>query len=237
MISPTGRLACSSVLVAIATLGVMLATEPQMAIVWDEGYTLGREARLRDVVPSSSRSRRVRLPMEPAPAHPGAGPAGRSTASSARADRHPVQVALRSPRPGLLLALRSRGAPRPPPLLRPARPRGRPGGSLLAGSASRTPGPDSSLQPYGRSPFQRSCPAMGRHGPQSPASERGSSSPTSSATATTRPTMPFSVRSGFSPSCSSPARRSRQAQEVEPRGAGGPLRDSVWRSAAHLRPS
>ena len=26
----------------------MLATEPRLAIVWDEGYTLGREARLRD---------------------------------------------------------------------------------------------------------------------------------------------------------------------------------------------
>ena len=48
MISPSGRLACSSVLVAIATLGVMLATEPPLAIVWDEGYTLGREARLRE---------------------------------------------------------------------------------------------------------------------------------------------------------------------------------------------
>ncbi len=34
--------------VALATLALMLATEPQMAIGWDEGYTLGREARLRD---------------------------------------------------------------------------------------------------------------------------------------------------------------------------------------------
>lgn len=34
--------------VAVATLALMLATEPQMAIGWDEGYTLGREARLRD---------------------------------------------------------------------------------------------------------------------------------------------------------------------------------------------
>ena len=33
--------------VALATLAVMLATEPRLAIVWDEGYTLGREARLR----------------------------------------------------------------------------------------------------------------------------------------------------------------------------------------------
>src|SRR3954464_7517183 len=48
MISPTGRLTSASMLVAIATFGVMLATEPRLAIVWDEGYTLGREARLRE---------------------------------------------------------------------------------------------------------------------------------------------------------------------------------------------
>ena len=34
--------------VGLATAIVMLATEPSMAIGWDEGYTLGREARLRD---------------------------------------------------------------------------------------------------------------------------------------------------------------------------------------------
>jgi len=34
--------------VGLATLALMLATEPQMVIGWDEGYTLGREARLRD---------------------------------------------------------------------------------------------------------------------------------------------------------------------------------------------
>src|SRR3954468_22011492 len=33
--------------VALATAAVMLATEPRLAIVWDEGYTLGRVARLR----------------------------------------------------------------------------------------------------------------------------------------------------------------------------------------------
>jgi hypothetical protein len=33
--------------VGIATATLMLATEPRMAIVWDEGYTLGREARLK----------------------------------------------------------------------------------------------------------------------------------------------------------------------------------------------
>jgi hypothetical protein len=34
--------------VSLATAVLMLATEPSMAIGWDEGYTLGREARLRD---------------------------------------------------------------------------------------------------------------------------------------------------------------------------------------------
>ncbi|AMV40002.1 Dolichyl-phosphate-mannose-protein mannosyltransferase [Planctomyces sp. SH-PL62] len=37
----------ASAAVGLATLAVMLATEPSLAIVWDEGYTLGREARLR----------------------------------------------------------------------------------------------------------------------------------------------------------------------------------------------
>ncbi len=41
------RLLAASLLVGIATLAVMLASEPRLAIVWDEGYTLGREARLR----------------------------------------------------------------------------------------------------------------------------------------------------------------------------------------------
>jgi hypothetical protein len=34
--------------VAIATLGLLVATEPSLSIVWDEGYTLGREERVRD---------------------------------------------------------------------------------------------------------------------------------------------------------------------------------------------
>jgi hypothetical protein len=43
-----GRLVISSMVVGLATLALMLATEPRLAIVWDEGYTLGREARLRE---------------------------------------------------------------------------------------------------------------------------------------------------------------------------------------------
>jgi hypothetical protein len=42
------HLVIGGVFIAIATLAVMLATEPRLAIVWDEGYTLGREARLRN---------------------------------------------------------------------------------------------------------------------------------------------------------------------------------------------
>jgi 4-amino-4-deoxy-L-arabinose transferase-like glycosyltransferase len=34
--------------VTLATLGLMVLTEPRLAIVWDEGFTLGREARIRD---------------------------------------------------------------------------------------------------------------------------------------------------------------------------------------------
>ena len=33
--------------VALATLALMLATEPRLAIAWDEGFTLGRENRIR----------------------------------------------------------------------------------------------------------------------------------------------------------------------------------------------
>ncbi len=47
MIRQPGRQGILSVIVGVTTLMVMLATEPRLAIVWDEGYTLGREARLR----------------------------------------------------------------------------------------------------------------------------------------------------------------------------------------------
>ena len=48
MIRQPGRLVLSSMVVGLTTLALMLATEPRLAIVWDEGYTLGREARLRE---------------------------------------------------------------------------------------------------------------------------------------------------------------------------------------------
>ena len=37
-----------AVLVTAGALALLVATEPRLAIVWDEGYTLGRETRIRD---------------------------------------------------------------------------------------------------------------------------------------------------------------------------------------------
>jgi hypothetical protein len=42
------RLLGSSLATGLVTLAIMLATEPLLVIGWDEGYTLGREARVRD---------------------------------------------------------------------------------------------------------------------------------------------------------------------------------------------
>jgi len=47
MLSPRRTTFALSLAVTLATAGLMVATEPALAIVWDEGYTLGREARLR----------------------------------------------------------------------------------------------------------------------------------------------------------------------------------------------
>jgi 4-amino-4-deoxy-L-arabinose transferase-like glycosyltransferase len=47
MTRQSGRLLISVTIVSAATLAIMLSSEPRLAIVWDEGYTLGREARLR----------------------------------------------------------------------------------------------------------------------------------------------------------------------------------------------
>ncbi len=44
---PRWPIGVGALFVGLATLAVMLATEPRMAIVWDEGFTLGREARIR----------------------------------------------------------------------------------------------------------------------------------------------------------------------------------------------
>ncbi len=54
--------------VALATLALMVATEPRLAIVWDEGFTLGREARIREwfrAVADPRRSPRPGCPPSP----------------------------------------------------------------------------------------------------------------------------------------------------------------------------
>ena len=102
-----------------STLAIMLATEPRLAIVWDEGYTLGREARLRaGFVPCAIRS-----------GFAAGGPLPRSNwcsrsghAASSRSDRHPNQAALRPRGPCLFLAVRPGRTARPPAVLCAARP-------------------------------------------------------------------------------------------------------------------
>ena len=50
--------------VVVATAIFMLATERHLAIVWDEGFTLGREARIRTWF-RASRSRQIRVEWRP----------------------------------------------------------------------------------------------------------------------------------------------------------------------------
>ncbi len=47
MPAKSSTLCFAALAVVLITATLMLATEPRLAIVWDEGYTLGREARLR----------------------------------------------------------------------------------------------------------------------------------------------------------------------------------------------
>src|SRR4051794_15626229 len=46
--APPSRRGGLTLAVTVATAALLLATESRLSIVWDEGYTLGREARLRD---------------------------------------------------------------------------------------------------------------------------------------------------------------------------------------------
>ena len=50
--------------VSFATACLMLSTESHLGITWDEGYTLGREERLRDWFNAAPRSRSIRRGME-----------------------------------------------------------------------------------------------------------------------------------------------------------------------------
>ena len=113
-----GRVA-RAVAVAVATLALMLATDPRLAIVWDEGYTLGREARVRAWFAGPARPGAVRRDL----AAPGrrARPAGRGPPPPAPTEIDTRAELLRPARPRLVLAVRPRGAARPPALLRARR--------------------------------------------------------------------------------------------------------------------
>ena len=67
-----------AVAVGLATLALMVATEPRLAIVWDEGFTLGREARIRAWFRALADPPGVRRDVGAAVAPVGAGPAGRA---------------------------------------------------------------------------------------------------------------------------------------------------------------
>ncbi len=127
--------------VGVATAAMMLATEPHLAIVWDEGYTLGREARLRDwfrALRDPRGSRRLASPRpseDLVPARPACRRRGPISSIPGRAP-------LRSPRGGLVLAVRPRGAARPSAVL------------CLARAGRRRPGPDLAHLP--RAPGPRS---------------------------------------------------------------------------------
>ena len=143
-----------SVAVGLATAIVMLATEPRLAIVWDEGYTLGREARLRDwfrgladPVRFAKEWRPLPSDQELVPERPGR----RSPASPARTARYPrrssssiAEVA------GLVLAVRARGAARASAVLCAGGPGRRRAGPILGGLAASPTGADPPVQPHGR---------------------------------------------------------------------------------------
>ena len=81
----------ASIGVAAATAALMLATEPHLAITWDEGYTLGVEARFRDwfrryAIPVGSR----RDGAPPAVGGPVA--ARRPVAAATRSARYPAEL-------------------------------------------------------------------------------------------------------------------------------------------------
>ena len=146
-------------------LALMVATEPRLAIVWDEGYTLGREARLRlwfralrdprGSPPTGSRrpSELVQQDGAPAPA--------------ARPDRHPGEAPVRPAGPRLVLAVRPRGAARAPAVLRARRPgRRRPRPRL--GRPCPAPGSGRSrVQPDGRGALRVRRRGAGAPGPAS----------------------------------------------------------------------
>ena len=115
-----GRLVVSGMAVGLATLAVMLASEPGLAIVWDEGYTLGREARLREWFRALRDPPRFAAEWVP-PTLELVQSVG-VTASPSRSGQYSRKAAFRHGRPGLFLAIRPRGTSWASALLRTARP-------------------------------------------------------------------------------------------------------------------
>lgn len=136
--------------VSLATAVLMVATEPHMAIGWDEGYTLGREARLQDWFRGLRDPLRFAAQWRPLPP-----------------DREMVQEADKTPAPrSNQLNSRSkllfdhqvlewfwpfaRRASRPSTFLCAARPGRGPLGPILARLGTGPAGSDPALQPHGR---------------------------------------------------------------------------------------
>ena len=94
--------------VSLATAILMLATEPSMAIGWDEGYTLGREARLRDWFQALRDPARLRSATgSRCPPIKSSFKAEVVAASRTRPARHAVEAAPRPGGPRMVLAVRA----------------------------------------------------------------------------------------------------------------------------------
>ena len=172
-----------------------------MAIHWDEGYTLGREEALRDWFRALRDPPRFAADWQPRP------PADELVQRPTRTPpprpdqtRHSPQAPVRPRRPGLVLAVRARGAARPSPVLRLARLDRRLSGPVVARAAASAAGADPAVQPDGRGHLFVPGDAMGLLGGEPSPRVAGFFSRTCSATVITRPTTPSCRRSGCWPS-------------------------------------
>ena len=129
---------------AAVSLAIMIATEPALAIVWDEGYTLGREARLRAWFAAlrdpAAFAARWQPPVEDlVPPEP-----------HSRAEARPVEHARGAVQPGgsgMVLAVRPRGTRRSSAGLCTGRLDRRPRGTVVGAAAPRPARADARLQP------------------------------------------------------------------------------------------
>ena len=107
--------------VSLATMLLMVATEPRMAIGWDEGYTLGREQRLREWFrglrdPAEFAAQWRPLPPDQELVQPSAHPPAPLCSA-----RYSTKAAVRPRRAGVVLAVCARRAARPSSVLCPGR--------------------------------------------------------------------------------------------------------------------